>query len=104
MQHGQRSKLLTDGRADKGRAAAGPSASHTLTLQSLPSNLHTLSAGQLASVCAAHGFHPKSKTQGGIIKVRAWWGLGIGRGGVRDRELWLVGKGRVTGRDAGTAS
>ena len=57
---------VTDGSTPGVAEEEGPQpkkARRALTRESLPSNLYAMSTPQLKSVCAAHGFAPKSVTQ-----------------------------------------
>lgn len=79
---------VTDGSTPGVAEEEGPQpkkARRALTRESLPSNLYAMSIPQLKSVCAAHGFAPKSVTQAGIIQVDWCGGSGLnvhGGGGV----------------------
>lgn len=71
---------VTDGSTPGVAEEEGPQpkkARRALTRESLPSNLYAMSIPQLKSVCAAHGFAPKSVTQAGIIQVGWCGGSGL---------------------------
>jgi len=60
---------LTDG-TDKGAAGVKKcrKGGNTMTRESLPDNLYSMSLSQLRSVCAAHGYVPQATTQSGLVR------------------------------------
>ena len=61
----KRARDATAGSGDGGTSGSAPA--RRLSAESLPSNLHSLSLGQLRAVCAAHGMVPRGTSTADVI-------------------------------------